>query len=54
MKDSRNADIEIATGVGATTAALTGTGVITSGSIVSGMVAEMGAATGLAGIAGRL
>ena len=48
---SKNADVEIAIGVGATAAALTGAGVITSGGVVSGMVAELGAATGLSAIA---
>jgi len=52
MKNSKNADVEIAAGVGATAAALLNAGVITSGGIVTQMIAQAGAATGLTAIAG--
>lgn len=48
MKDSRNADVETALGVGATTAALVETGIIESGGLITGAVAELGATTGMA------
>lgn len=51
MKNSQNADVEIAFGVGAVTTVLTEGGVIASGGIVTGMVAQAGAATGLTAIA---
>lgn len=47
MKDSRNADIETALGAGTTTAVLVETGIIGSSGLVSGAVAELGAATGM-------
>lgn len=51
MKDPRNADAEIAFGVGAVATVLTEGGVITSGGIVTGMVAQAGTFTGLTAIA---
>lgn len=48
MKDSRNADVETALGVGATTAVLVETGIIESGGLITGAVAELGATTGMA------
>lgn len=51
MKNPQNADVEVAFGVGAVTTVLTEGGIITSGGVVTGMVAQMGAATGLTGIA---
>lgn len=47
MKDSRNADVETALGAGATTAVLLETGIIGSGGLISGAVAELGTATGM-------
>lgn len=47
MKDSKNADTEIALGVGATSAVLLETGVIASEGFVTGMVTQLGTATGL-------
>jgi len=51
MKNPQNADVEIAFGVGAVTTVLTEGGIITSGGIVTGMVAQAGAATGMTAIA---
>ncbi|KAI4445185.1 hypothetical protein C823_007692 [Eubacterium plexicaudatum ASF492] len=47
MKDSRNADVEIALGVGVTTATLLESGTIASGGFVASQIAELGATTGL-------
>lgn len=47
MKDSRNADVETALGVGTTTAVLLESGVISSGGLVTGAVAQIGSATGM-------
>ena len=47
MKDSKNADIETALGAGTTTAVLLEAGVIGSGGLVTGAVAELGAVTGM-------
>ncbi len=51
MKDSRNADVETAFGVGATTTVLLESGIIESGGIITGAVTQLGATTGLTAIA---
>ncbi len=47
MKDSRNADVETALGAGTTAAVLLETGIISSGGVVTGAIAELGATTGM-------
>lgn len=47
MKDSKNADVEIALGVGATTATLLESGTIASGGFITSQVAQLGTTTGL-------
>ena len=51
MKDSRNADVEIAFGTGIATAALVKTGTIASSGVITGMVSQLGTVTGLSAIA---